>query len=115
MFRKSFLCSLACAVAISGAGADNSVSAGSVVARVASGTTGVMLTGNSVINFLQWFRVGTDGKGKGDGIRGPKGALAQFDHVTKQQGDDGAWKGLMTAIVKGFLGSFGVVGSALTI
>lgn len=117
MFRKSFLCSLACAVAISGAGADNSVSAGSVVARVASGTTGVVLTGNSVINFLQWFRVGTDGENPGDetGVLGHKGAIGQFDHVTKQRGDDGAWTGLATAIAKGILGPLGIVGSALTI
>lgn len=115
MFRKSFLCSVACAVAISGAGANNSVSAGSVVARVASGTAGAALTGNSVINFLQWFKVGTDGKSPGDegGVLGREGAIGQFDHVTKQKCDDGSWKGLTTSIVKGVLGLSGIVGSFL--
>lgn len=115
MFRKSFLCSVACAVAISGAGANNSVSAGSVVARVASGTAGAALTGNSVINFLQWFKVGTDGKSEGDegGVLGRNGVIGQFDHVTKQKGNDDSWKGLMTPIVKGVLGLTGIAGSVL--
>ena len=113
MFRKTFLCSLACAVAISGAG--SSASADSVVARVASGTAGAALTGNSVINFLQWFKVGTDGKDPSDegGVLGRNGAIGQFDHVTKQKGDEGSWKGLTTSIVKGVLGLGGFVGSFL--
>ena len=110
-----FLCSVACAVAISGAGANNSVSAGSVVASVASGTAGAALTGNSVINFLQWFRVGTDSKSEGDegGVLGRDGAIGQFDYVTKRKGEDGSWKGLTTSIVKGVLGLSGIVGSFL--
>lgn len=112
MFRKTFLCSLACAVAISGAG--SSASAGSVVARVASGTAGAALTGNSVINLLQWFKVGTDKENAvGEGVLGRKGAIGQFDHVTKQKDDEGSWKGLTTSIVKGVLGLGGFVGSFL--
>lgn len=115
MFRKTFLCSLACAAAISGVGANNSASAaGSVAARVASGTAGVVLTGNSVINFLQWFKVGTDKEGKeNEGVLGRKGAIGQFDHVSIQKGKEGSWKGLTTSIVKGVLGLGGIVGSIL--
>jgi hypothetical protein len=113
MFRKTFLCSLACAVAISGSG--SSAAAGGVAARVVSGTAGAVLTGNSVINFLQWFKIGTDGEDEGDenGVLGRSGAIGQFDHVTIQKGKYGSWKGLTTSIVKGALGLGGIVSSFL--
>ena len=115
MFRKTFLCSLACAVAISGAGANDLTSAaGGVAARVASATTGTVLTANSVINFLQWFKVGTDKEGRtGDGVLGRNGAIGQFDHVTKQKGEDGNWKGLVLPIIKVLSGAGAIVCSVL--
>lgn len=105
MFRKSFLCSLACAVAISGAGANNSVSAGGTVSKVVCCTVGVVSLADGVINTLQHFGVGVDKvPHDGNGILGEKGAIGGFTQVAKKRGEDGAWKGLTVSIVKDVAG-----------